>query len=240
MWDARFRAEASAPVLNKVQALLLAPPMRNSLGQVKSAFDPRYVLDHRKVFIANLSRGRLGQENSSLLASLLVAAFGLAAMSRADVPPEKRQDATIYVDEFSSLAGDAFASMIAETRKYHVSVTLACQQFSAVRPEVLDAILGNCGTTISFRVGWKDAEILRRQFSDVYPASAFTALGNGEVLVKTLEAGRQHEPFVARTIANDHRNFGRSEKLIRHCRQRYATPRHVVEDKIERWMRGGG
>jgi hypothetical protein len=238
MWDARFRAEASAPVLNKVQALLLAAPMRNTLGQVKSAFHPRHVLDHRKVFIANLSRGRLGQENSSLMASLLVAAFGLAAMSRAAIPPSERRDVTIYVDEFSSIAGNALASMIAETRKYHVAIVLACQQFTAVRPEVLDAIVGNCGTTVSFRVGGKDAQVLSRQFNDVYPASAFTALGNHEVLVKTLTAGRQHEPFFARTLPDEHRCFGRREKLLRHCRERYATRRHLVESRIERWMRG--
>jgi hypothetical protein len=240
MWDARFRAEASAPVLNKVQALLLAMPMRNTLGQVKSAFDPRYVLDHRKVFIANLSRGRLGQENSNLMASLLIAAFGLAAMSRADVPRAQRQDATIYVDEFSAIAGNAFASMVAECRKYRIAMVLACQQFSAVRPDVLDAILGNCGTTISFRAGEKDAQLLSRQLNDVYPASAFTALGNYEVLVKTLTAGHQHEPFFARMLPDEHRLFGRRDKLLRHCRQRFTSRRQLVENKIERWMRGRG
>jgi hypothetical protein len=214
--------------------------MRNTLGQIKSAFDPRYILDKRKVFIANLSRGRLGLENSSLLASLLVSAFGLAAMGRANVPPAERRDATIYVDEFSTLSGDEFGSLVAETRKYHVSLVIACQQFSAIRPEVLDAILGNCGTTISFRVGAKDAQILSRQFSDVYPPGAFTALGNGEVLVKTLNAGQQFEPFFARTLQGNHHRFGRSEKLVRHSRQRYGTPRHIVEDKINRWMRGSG
>jgi hypothetical protein len=238
LWDHRFRAEATAPILNKIGALLLSPPMRNVLGQVKSAFDPDWLMNNRKVFIANLSRGRLGQENSSLMGSLLVAAFGLAALSRADMPPRERRDATIYVDEFSTLAGDAFASMLAENRKYRVATVLACQQFSAVRPDVLDAILGNVGTTIAFRAGEKDAQILSRQFGSSYPADAFTALGNFQVLAKKLEHGEQHEPFCGQTLPDNHTAFGRRESLLRHCHEHYATPRHIVEDKIDRWMRG--
>ncbi len=236
LWDARFRSEAISPVLNKIGALILAPPMRGVLGQVRSAFDVRKVLDNRHIFIANLSRGRLGHENSNLLGSLLVSAFGLAAMSRADVPPTQRRDATIYVDEFATFTGDAFASMMAENRKYKVSMVLACQQFSAVRPDVLDAILGNVGTILSFRVGEKDAQILSRNFSSVYHPDAFTALGNHEVLVKMLENGRQNEPFFGRTLPDDHTVFNRREKLLRNSRERYATPRHVVEDKIRRWL----
>jgi uncharacterized protein DUF87 len=238
LWDQRFRAEATAPILNKIGALLLSPPMRNVLGQVRSAFDPHWLMNNRKVFIANLSRGRLGQENSSLMGSLLVATFGLAALSRAEMPPRERRDVTIYVDEFSTLAGEAFGSMLAENRKYRVATVLACQQFCAVRPQVLDAILGNVGTTVAFRVGEKDAQVLARQFGGSHNADAFAVLGNHKVLVKKLEDGDQHEPFSGHTLPDDHTVFGRRESLLRHCRQRYATPRHIVENKINRWLQG--
>jgi len=238
MWDPRFRAEAASPVLNKLNALTLNPCLRLSLGQVRSAFDPRWLMDHGKIFIANLSRGRLGPEPSNLIGSLLVAAFGMAAMSRADVPPEQRRDVTIYVDEFSTFSTDLFGPFLSELRKNSAAMVLACQHFSQIRLEVLDSVLGNVGTTISFRVGERDAQTLSRQFNNVFAPDAFTGLGNFEIAVKTLDGGRQRQPFLGRTLPDDHTLHGKGDSIRRHCCQRYGTPRSVVENKIERWMRG--
>jgi hypothetical protein len=239
-WDRRFRTEAISPVLNKLSLITLNPAIRNCLGQVCSAFNARAVIDRRKIFLASLPRGKLGFVASSLLGSFLLGAFGMAGMSRSDVPPGQRTATTFYVDEFSTLAGDGLGYLLAEARKYGVSIVAACQQFASVRPNTLDGILGNMATILAFRVGERDAQVLSRQFNGVYPPGAFTALSNHELLVKTLERGTQHEPFFARTLPSDQTIFGRREKLIRYCRERYATPRRIVEDKLERWMRGRG
>jgi hypothetical protein len=234
-WDQRFRSEAIAPILNKMGALLLAPPLRNVLGQVRSTFDPRWLIDHHKVFIANLSRGRLGQGNSDLLGSLLVAAFALAAMSRADQPPSERADVTVFVDEFTTFSSNAFASMLAENRKYKMSMVLACQHLAQVRPAVVDALLGNVGNILAFRTGERDAQVLARQFGSTIHADTLTNLSNHHLAAKILQDGCQYEPFLGRTLPPDHVVHGRRDSLIRHSRERYGTPREAVEDKLRRW-----
>lgn len=236
-YDARLRAEVIAPLQNKIGALLTSVPLRNSLGQVRKSFDLRFMMDHQRIFIANLSKGRLGEDKSNLLGALLVSQFEQAALSRSNLPADQRRDHFLFIDEFQNYSVDSLAGMMAESRKYKLNLTLGCQHTTQLLPEVRDAVLGNCGTLISFRVSEKDAQIFSREFGGVYPAEQFTDLANFEVLVKALDGGRHPEPFRGKTLPPAGKFHGRRENLIARSRQRYATPRKIVEDRIRRWMK---
>jgi energy-coupling factor transporter ATP-binding protein EcfA2 len=234
-YDDRFRKEAIAPIQNKIGQLLMSPPIRNVLGQVKRKIDPRFMMDDRRIFIANLSKGKLGEDKAALLGSLLINSFYLAALGRADSPPALRVDFHLAVDECHNYATDSFGSILSETRKYGLGLTLLSQFTDQLDERVRNAIFGNVGTLIAFRVGEKDAGLLEREFGG-YTAGVFSGLGNFEIAVKTLSAGAQYEPFLGRTHSPLGQIHGRGEKLIRRSREKYATPRHVVEGRIERWL----
>jgi TraM recognition site of TraD and TraG/Type IV secretion-system coupling protein DNA-binding domain len=237
-YDRRFLSEIIGPVQNKIGALLMSPPIRNTLGQVRRSFDPRFIMDNGRIFLANLSKGRLGEEKANLLGSLLIGQFEQAALSRAAMLPHERRDFWLFIDEFQNYVSDSFAGMLAESRKYALGLTLSHQHTGQLRLDVLDAIFGNCGTIISFRVGEKDAEILARQFGHTYTRDQFSDLANFEVLAKLLDEGFYREPFRGRTMPPVAKVYGRKENLIARSRERYATPRSLVEDRIRRWMKG--
>ncbi len=237
-WDARFRAEAVAPIQNKIGQLLLAPPIRNILGQVKRKVDARFMMDRGRILIANLSKGKIGADKCNLFGALLVAQFQLAAMSRAKMAEHERRDFYMFIDEFHNFATDAYAEILSESRKYRLCLTLSHQYTAQLHEKTKDAIFGNVGTLISFRVGDADAALLGRQFGGRYSASYFTELGNFEVCARMLVDGEQREPFTGRTVFATGKRHGNRDNLIRRSRERYATPRHLVEDKIRRWMRG--
>src|SRR5581483_8626540 len=163
--------EAVSPIQNKVGQVLMSPQIRNIVGQVASRFNARSIMDNKRIFIANLSKGRLGEDKSNLLGALLVAHFQLAAMSRADVLEHERTDFNLIVDEFQSFASDSFTSILSEARKYRLCLTLSHQYMEQVKPEIRQAVFGNVGSIITFRVGQTDAEILERQFGGAFPAS---------------------------------------------------------------------
>jgi hypothetical protein len=232
-----FLQEAVAPIQNKVGQLLMSPQIRNIVGQVRNRIDPRSIMDNQGIFIANLSKGNLGEDKSNLLGALLVAQFKLAAMSRADVPEHERTDFNLFVDEFQSFASDSFASILSEARKYRLCLTLSHQYMEQVKPEIRQAVFGNVGSIIAFRLGQADAEILERQFGGVFPAASLTSLPNFNVCAKLLSGKELSEPFQGRTLQPVGRRYGRRERIIRRSRERYATKRWVVEDRIRRCMR---
>jgi hypothetical protein len=234
--DHRTRREWIAPIQNKVGQLLMAAPVRNVLGQVKRKFDPRFTMDNRRIFIANLSKGLLGEDKANLLGSLLVTSFQLAAMERAEVPEDQREDFALYIDEFHNCSTDSFASILSEGRKYRLGLVLALQYVEQLREGLAKAIFGNVGTLVSFRVGEQDAPMLARAFGGGYVADHFSALSNHEVRVKLLHGGGYADPFLARTLAPFSTRYGHGNNVIRRSRQRYATPRRIVEGKIRRWM----
>jgi hypothetical protein len=236
-YDEAFVSAAVAPIQNKVGQLLMSPQIRNVLGQTKSRISPRFMMDNRRIFIANLSKGRLGEDKSNLLGALLIAQFQLAAMSRADIPEHERQDFHLFVDEFQSFTSDSFASILSEARKYRLCLVLSHQYLDQVRPEIRQAVFGNVGSMISFRVGQRDAELLEKEFGGDYTAASFTRLGNGEVCAKLLAHGQHLEPFHGRTFPPNGRKYGRRDKILKNSRERYATHQGIVEDKIRRWMR---
>lgn len=238
-YDPRFRREAIAPIQNKVGQLLLGPGIRNILGQVRNRIDVRYIMDHRKIFVANLSKGLLGEDRASLLGALLIAQFQQAAMARAAVPEADRTDFHLTVDEFQSFTTDSFISMLSESRKYHLCLTLGHQYLDQLPAGVAEAVFGNIGTLIAFRVGEKDAAVLSREFGGHYDSSLYSSADNHRVCVKMLTAGRYGDPFLAKTLPPLNFHYGLQESVIRQSRERYSKSRTVVESRINRWLGGG-
>ncbi len=237
-YDSRLRAEAIAPIQNKIGALLLASPLRNILGQVRSGIDARFIMDNRRIFIANLSKGKLGADKANLLGAILVTQFQLAALARADLPENQRIDFFLAIDEFHNFSTDSFASILSEARKYRLSMLLAHQYVEQLDDEVRDAIFGNVGSLICFRVSETNGEILSREFGRTYLPSTFSSLGNYEICAKTLVGGQHSDPFLGTTLPASGKHYGGGQNIQRRSRERYAANRAVVEDKIRRWIRG--
>ncbi len=235
-YDQRFRREAIAPIQNKIGQFLLNPVVRNILGQVKSKVSIPFVMDHGRLFIANLSKGRLGHDKANLLGSLLVTQFQMAAMARANRPEGERLDFNFFIDEFQNFSTDAFASILAEARKYRLCLTLSHQYIDQLSLPVRQAVFGNVGTLIAFRVGHTDAEVLEKEFGHTFTAALLADLDRYEAVVKLLEDGANREPFRAKMLPPVENRLGRPDKLIAGSRQRFAKPRDVIERKLDRWM----
>lgn len=190
-----FLPEVLAPVLNKVGAFLSQPVLRNSLGQVRSRVDFRKVMDEEKILIADLSKGKIGEEASSLFGAVLITKFELAALSRVNIPEDQRKDFFLYVDEFPSFITRSFVSILAEARKYRLCLILAHQYLDQLDPELQSAILGNVGTIICFRLGAKDAEVFEKEFEPVFKAIDFIELPTFHIYLKLMIDGRVSRGF---------------------------------------------
>jgi hypothetical protein len=235
-YDARFQREAIAPIQNKIGQFLLNPVVRNILGQVKTKVSIPFVMDRERIFIANLSKGRLGHDKANLLGSLLTTQFQLAAMARANRPETERRDFYLFIDEFQNFSTEAFVAILAEARKYRLCLTLSHQYIDQLSLPVRQAVFGNVGTLITFRIGNNDAEVLQKEFGNTISASAIADLDAYEVIVKMLEDGTNPDPFRARTIPPLVNRVGRKHKLIARSRERFATNRTTVEEKLKRWI----
>ena len=240
-YTTQFAAEVVSPIQNKVGAVLAAPAVRNMLGQATSTLRVAEAMDERRIVIANLSKGRLGEAASNLIGSLLVTAVQLAAMRRTAVPEEQRVDFVAYLDEFHNFTTDAFASILSEARKYRLSLVLGHQYLDQVAPPVRAAVFGNVGTLVSFAVGHTDAEELAGEF-DPYGVEVLTGLYRGEVCVRTISGGETGQPFLASTFAEVGWSYGSRKKVIEQSRRRWGRRREIVEAKIARWgrMAAGG
>lgn len=235
-YDERFKREAIAPIQNKIGQFLLNPVVRNILGQVKSKVKIPFIMDNGRLFIANLCKGDLGHEKANLLGSLIVTQFQLAAMSRSNRPEADRRDFYLFIDEFQNFSTDAFASILAEARKYRLSLTLSHQYIDQLPLPIRQAVFGNVGTLIAFRIGYADAEIMEKEFGKIIPACGLADLARYEAVVKLLEDGTNREPFRAKMLPPLENRVGRKEKLIALSRQKFSTARAVIEDKLNRWM----
>jgi hypothetical protein len=199
-YPARFRAEAIAPLQNKVGAFLSNPILRKILTQEKSAFDMRQLMDEGKILLVNLAKGKIGEDTAALLGALLVTQIGITALRRADVAEQERRDFYLYLDEFQSFTTLSLANMLSELRKYRVNMILAHQYLSQLDPQVLDAILGNVGTLISFRLGASDAQILEKEFYPELTALDLTSLPNYNIYLKLMVDGTVSRPFSGITL----------------------------------------
>jgi len=217
----------------------LNPVVRNILGQVRAKVNIRFVMDNGRLFIANLSKGQLGHDKANLLGSLLVTQFQLGAMARSNQPEDKRRDFYLFIDEFQNFSTDAFASILAEARKYRLCLTLSHQYIEQLSLPVRQAVFGNVGTLIAFRIGYADAEVMEKEFGNTFTASALADLERYEAAVKLLEDGANQEPFRAKMLPPLENRIGRRKQLVALSRERFATPRAVIEDKLRRWMDSG-
>ncbi len=194
------RADGIAPIQNKVGAFLADPMLNRILTAPKQELRVRQILDEGKVLIANLAKGRIGDDSSSLLGGLLVTTIGLAAYTRADMPASKRREFFVYVDEFQSFTTLALANMLSELRKYRIGFTVAHQYLHQLEPDIRHAVLGNAGTMISFRVGAEDAPYLAREFQARFVEIDLMQLENHHIYLKLMIDGMPSLPFSAKTL----------------------------------------
>ncbi len=229
----RQRVEAIAPIQNKVGQFLSAGTIRNSVGQKHTAFDIRKAMDEEKIILLKLSKGELGEDASALLGAMLITKIQLAAMSRADIPEEQRRDFYLYVDEFQNFATQSFVSILSEARKYRLNLALANQYVAQVPEEVRDAIFGNIGTLVTFRVGAADATWLLKEFEPVFEETDMVNLDKYHIYLKIAIDGVTGSAFSARTIPLPEATAGHRERIIKNTRERYATPRDEVEAAVK-------
>ncbi|MEK7545280.1 MAG: DUF87 domain-containing protein [Patescibacteria group bacterium] len=233
------RQEAIAPILNKVGQFLSSSIIRNIIGQPKSSFDFRFAMDKGKIVIINLSKGKIGEDNSALLGSMFVTKFQFDAMSRADIPESERRDFYLYVDEFQNFATDSFATILSEARKYRLNLTMANQYIAQMPEEVRDAVFGNVGSIATFQVGYDDADYIAKQFGNEDMSVDLVSLRKYSAYIKLLVDGMPTKVFSMETLPPPRFEVeeNRRDKVLRMSRERYSTPRAVVEDKIQRWSR---
>jgi energy-coupling factor transporter ATP-binding protein EcfA2 len=235
-YDPRFQREAIAPIQNKIGQFLLNPVVRNILGQVKTKVKVPFIMDNERILIANLSKGRLGHEKANLLGSLLTTQFQLGAMARSNVPEQERRDFYLFIDEFQNFSTDAFASILAEARKYRLCLTLSHQYIDQLSLPIRQAVFGNVGTLITFRIGYTDGELLENEFGKAFSASTLADLDRYEAVVKLLDDGSNRSPFRAKMLPPLENRIGRKEKLIALSRARFALSREVIELKLKTWL----
>jgi hypothetical protein len=212
-YPARLRAEAIAPIQNKVGAFLANPILNKILDQPRSAFELRRVMDEGKILLVNLAKGKIGEDASALLGALLVTTIGLTGLTRADTPEESRRDFYLYMDEFQNFATLSLTSMLAESRKYHLAQIFAHQFQGQLDPNVRDAILGNVGTIISFRLGLTDAEILEKEFYPVFSAKDLINLPNYQIYLRLMIDGVVSQPFSGETTTPSQTDMNRARRL---------------------------
>ena len=232
----RYEVEATAAIQNKVGQFISAPIIRNIIGQVKSSIDMRKIMDDGKILIMDLSKGRIGEDNSRLLGALMITKLQLAAMQRIDIPEEKRRDFFLYIDEFQNFATQSFISILSEARKYRLALILGHQYITQMEEEVRDAVFGNVGTIVCFRVGAEDAGWLEREFTPEFLATDLVNLTKYNIYLKLMIDGVAGRPFSAQTLPPfpaTHKS--NREKIIKISRERYSTPRKMVDEKIAKW-----
>lgn len=239
-WDVKFRAEAIAPIQNKVGQFLSTSLIRNIVGQPTSTIKPREIMDQRKIFIINLAKGRIGEDASRLVGGMLITKMQLAAMERVDMLEPDRQDFYLYIDEFQNFATESFANILSEARKYRLALIMAHQYIEQLEEEVAAAVFGNVGTLISYRVGAADAEKLAVEFAPRFTEEDLVNLPKFNVYLKLMIDGIASDPFSAITlppiaarthsteavVAVTHKNFSRREKDVARSIVEWSETRH--------------
>lgn len=232
-WNEKQVNESIAPVLNKVGAFTANPIIRNIIGQPKSSFNVRKIMDEGKILVVNLSKGLIGEDNAGILGAFLVTKIQLAAMSRSDIPDvEKRRPFYLYVDEFQNFATDSFAVILSEARKYGLNLTVANQYTAQMTDAVRDAVFGNVGTTISFRVSADDAPILSKQFEPTFEAQDLLQMNNRNFVISMIINGEKVPAFSATTLNIPKTPQDNFEAIVRSSREKYSRNRAEIEAEI--------
>ncbi|HEY4160902.1 MAG TPA: DUF87 domain-containing protein [Candidatus Saccharimonadales bacterium] len=238
-WNDKFMTEAVAPILNKVGAFTANPLVRNIIGQPKSSFNIRQIMDEHKILIVNLSRGLVGEDNAALLGALLVTKVQMAAMSRADIAGEHRTPFYLYVDEFQNFATDSFATILSEARKYGLNLTVANQYTAQMMQEVKDAVFGNVGSIISFRTSADDARMMLKYFEPKFEEHDLVHMNNRHFAISMTIGGEKVPAFSAISLNLPPFATDYSTQIIAHSRSQYAQSRESVERYVgERYLVG--
>ncbi|MBR3180825.1 type IV secretion system DNA-binding domain-containing protein, partial [Candidatus Saccharibacteria bacterium] len=233
-WNDKQVTESIAPVLNKVGAFTANPIIRNIIGQPKSSFDVRKIMDEGKILVVNLSKGLIGEDNAGILGSFLVTKVQLAAMSRSDIPDIKdRRPFYLYVDEFQNFATDSFSVILSEARKYGLNLTVANQYTAQMTDSVRDAVFGNVGTTISFRISADDAPVLVKQFEPTFDENDLIQMNNRNFIISMIINGEKVPAFSATTLSIPTPPTDNLEEIIESSRELYSRPRAEVEAEIK-------
>jgi hypothetical protein len=241
-YSEKYRTEAIAPIQNKVGQFLSSGIIRNIVGQPRSTIDLRSIMDNRKILLMDLSKGKVGEDNSALLGAMVITKLQLAALSRVDIPEDDRKDFYLYVDEFQNFVTESFATILSEARKYRLNLTIGHQYIGQLAPDrnntkVRDAVFGNVGSTVVFRIGAADAEFLETEFDPTFTPNDMVNLPKYNIILRLMINGVASDPFSAVTMpAQEQWATGNAEKVIKVSRERYANPVSEVEDKIMRWM----
>ena len=245
-WREQYRNEAIAPIQNKVGQFLSTSIVRNVVGQSKSTIDLFDIMNTGKIFLVNVSKGRIGEDNSALLGGMLITKIQLAAMERVRIEEDSRKDFYLYVDEFQNFVTDSFASILSEARKYRLNLTLAHQYIAQLSTKdsdtVRDAIFGNVGTMIVFRVGAVDGEYLEKEFDPEFTTPDMVNLPNYKIYLKLMVDGVTSRPFSASTLPpfKIPASSNVQQEIIESSRALYARPREDVEREITEWSGMGG
>ncbi len=234
-WSEKFDAEAITPLLNKVGQFVATNMIRNIIGQTVTRFNIREIIDNRKILLMKVSKGLLGEENSSLLGSMIITKMYQAAMSRADVPEEQRKDFYFYVDEFQNFATDTFYEILSEARKYHLNLTIAHQYMGQLSSRIRQTVFGNVGSLISFRVGAEDAGVLEKEYEPIFKERDIINLGVREFYVKMSVKGEIREAFSGRTVDVPRVSEDHTREIVALSRRKYCRPKKEVEDMLRKW-----
>ena len=238
-WSEKFDAEAITPLLNKVGQLVSTNMIRNIVGQPKTQFNIRQIMDEKKILLMKISKGLLGEENAQILGSMIITKMYQAAMQRADVREEARNDFYFYIDEFQNFATDTFAEILSEARKYRLNLTLAHQYMGQLLPIVQKTVFGNVGSIVSFRVGADDATVLANEYAPIFKERDIINLGVREFYTKMSVNGEIREAFSARTldVPKAERDF--SAEIVKRSRKNYCNPKADVEKLLGKWDEAG-
>lgn len=231
-----FRTETISPIQNKVGQFLSVPVMRNILGQTRNKIDLRSAMDSGRILIVNLAKGRLGEDNTGLLGSLIVSKLFLTAMSRSSIPPAERKPFTVYIDEFQSFASDNFAHTLSEMRKFGLHLVLAHQYLAQLPIQLKSAVFGNVGTIIAFRIGAEDGEYLEKEYFPTFRASDLQSLSAYDIYVKLSIDGKTTDAFSARTLPKPDLISSHRDAIVQLSRMRYGEERDVVEKRVDHWV----
>ncbi|HET9722022.1 MAG TPA: DUF87 domain-containing protein [Candidatus Saccharimonadales bacterium] len=231
-WNDKFAAEAVAPVLNKVGAFTANPMIRNIIGQTKSTFNIRKIMDEGKILIVNLSRGLMGEDNAGILGAMMVTKIQLAAMGRADMPMDERRPFYLYVDEFQNFATDSFATILSEARKYGLNLTVANQYISQMSEAVRDAVFGNVGTIVCFRISPDDSPFLQKYFEPQFEGADLIQQHSRFFVTTMMISDEKAPPFSAKTLNLPTAPDDLSDRIVALSRERYTRNRSEVEQLV--------
>lgn len=232
-WSEKFDTDAIMPLVNKLGQFLADPMLRYIFEQTENKVDLETLINEKKIILINLSKGKIGEENSSFFGSMFITKIKQAGMARAKLDKDDRHDFYLYVDEFQNIVTDTFENILSEARKYGINLTVAHQYVGQLLPKVQQAVLGNVGSIIAFRLGGDDATKLKSEFAPVFDAKDLINLGVGEFYIKMTIDGESYDPFSAETLtvlAPTHPSY--RDRIIESSRQKYATPLALVKQEM--------